>query len=248
MVTPRPGDGTVSIARALSKLGLCSRSEGERLVRAGRVRVDGKRIRDIAHRLNPERSKIEIDEAAVGESERLYVALNKPRGLVTTRSDPAGRATIYQCFEGGDLPFLAPVGRLDKASEGLLLLTNDSRWGARIIAPESGIEKVYHVQVQGVPSEATLAELAAGVQDEQSGEVLGAVRVALLRVGSRSSFWLEITLDEGKNRQIRRMLSTVGLEVKRLIRVSVGPLALGALAKGAWRHLTADEVRALAES
>ena len=248
MSNPRAGDGTVSIARALSKLGLCSRSEGERLVRTGRVSVDGRRIRDIAHRLNPERSKIEIDESAVGESERLYVALNKPRGLVTTRSDPAGRATIYQCFDGANLPFLAPVGRLDKASEGLLLLTNDSRWSARILEPESGVEKVYHVQVQGVPSEAILAQLAGGVVDEQSGEALGAVRVALLRVGSRSSFWLEITLDEGKNRQIRRMLSAVGLEVKRLIRVSVGPLALGALAKGAWRHLTVEEVQAIAAS
>lgn len=217
-------------------------------MRAGRVTVDGRRIRDIAYRLNPERSKIEIDESEVGESERIYLALNKPRGLVTTRSDPAGRATIYQCFEGAELPFLAPVGRLDKASEGLLLLTNDSRWSARILEPESGVEKVYHVQAQGVPSDAVLAELATGVVDEQSGEALGAVRVSLLRVGSRSSFWLEITLDEGKNRQIRRMLSAVDLEVKRLIRVSVGPLALGTLGKGAWRHLTADEVSALASA
>lgn len=246
MPTPRPGDGTVSIARALSKLGLCSRSEGERLVRAGRVKVDGKVVRDIAHRLNPGRAEIVIDESVVEESERLYIALNKPRGLVTTRSDPAGRATIYDCFAGTELPFLAPVGRLDKASEGLLLLTNDSRWGARILAPESTIEKIYHVQVRGVPSEAALAALAAGVVEQRTGESLGARSVALLRVGSRSSFWLEITLDEGKNRHIRRMLAVVGLDVLRLIRVSVGPLALGALAKGAWRHLTPDEVRALA--
>jgi 23S rRNA pseudouridine2605 synthase len=240
------GDGTVSIARALSKLGFCSRAEGERLVRAGRVRVSGAVVQDIAHRLDPERAHIEVDGAPIAAATKVHLALNKPRGLVTTRDDPAGRATIYECLAGADLPFVGPVGRLDKASEGLLLLTNDSQWGARITDPASAIEKVYHVQVKGLPTEDLLTRIHAGVTDPSTGDSLSAERVSILRVGSRSSFWLEVVLDEGKNRQIRRLLSGVGLEVMRLVRVSIGPLALGALAKGEWRHLTPAEVEALA--
>lgn len=245
MSDARRGDGTVSIARALSKLGVCSRSEGERLVRAGRVRVEGAVVEDIAHRLNPERSRIEVDGEPVGGITKVYVALNKPRGLVTTRDDPEGRATIYECLVGAALPFVAPVGRLDKASEGLLLLTNDSRWGARITDPASAIEKVYHVQVKGVPDDRLLARIGEGVIEPGTGESLMVRRVSLLRVGSRSSFWLELVIDEGKNRHLRRLLAVLGLEVRRLIRVSIGPLPLGALAKGEWRHLTAAEVKAL---
>src|SRR4051812_36560222 len=119
--------GKVSIARALSKLGHCSRSEGERLVRAGRVRVNGVTIREISFRVVPETDQIEVDGAVVRTHRHVYVALNKPRGLVTTRSDPDGRATVYDCLAGADLPVVGPVGRLDKASEGLLLLTNDTQ-------------------------------------------------------------------------------------------------------------------------
>ena len=240
-----PGDGTVSIARALSKLGVCSRSEGERLVRAGRVRVEGAVVTDIGHRLNPERAGIEVDGTLVGVISKVYLALNKPRGLVTTRDDPEGRATIYDCLGDAALPFVAPVGRLDKASEGLLLLTNDSRWGARIIDPASAIEKVYHVQVKGVPDDRVLARIGEGVVEPGTAESLTARRVSLLRVGSRSSFWLELVLDEGKHRHIRRLLAVLGLEVARLIRVSIGPLPLGSLAKGEWRHLTTAEVEGL---
>lgn len=237
--------GTVSIARGLSKLGLCSRSEGERLVRSGRVRVDGKVVRDIAFRLVPERSRIAIDDAPTERAVSIYLALNKPRGTVTTRRDPQGRPTVYDALSDDELPFVAPVGRLDQASEGLLLLTNDGKWGARLTDPASHVEKTYHVQVRGTPDDERLATLAAGVDEPSTGERLAATEVSLLRVGSRSSFWLTVVLDEGKNRQIRRMLAAVGWETLRLVRVAIGPLALGTLAKGAWRHLTPDEVRAL---
>ena len=237
--------GTVSIARGLSKLGVCSRAEGERLVLAGRVAVAGQVVRDIAFRVTPESDVIAIDGARVSRAGRVYIALNKPRGLVTTRDDPEGRATVYECLTDATLPFVAPVGRLDKASEGLLLLTNDSRWSARLLDPASHVDKTYHVQVRGQIDEATVARLAAGVMDERSGESLHAKRVSLLRVGSRSSAWLDIVLDEGKNRHIRRMLAASGIEVLRLVRVAIGPLALGTLAKGEWRMLTTDEVRAL---
>jgi 23S rRNA pseudouridine2605 synthase len=246
MSSPKyPTSATVSIARGLSKLGICSRSQGERLVESGRVRVNGKIVRDVAFRVVPERDLIEVDGAPVERAAPVYVALNKPRGLVTTRDDPQGRATIYECFAGAALPFLAPVGRLDKASEGLLLLTNDSRWAARLLDPASHVDKVYHVQVRGTAHEETIARIAAGVIDPETGDRLSVKKVSLLRTGSRSSAWLEITLDEGKNRHIRRLLAALDVEVLRLVRIAIGPLQLGKLAKGEWRLLTSDEVRAL---
>ncbi len=237
--------GTVSIARGLSKLGLCSRAEGERLVEAGRVTVNGSVIRDPGFRFRPETATIEIDGQRAGQVERVYLAVNKPRGLVTTRSDPQGRATIYDCLTDATLPFVGPVGRLDKASEGLLLLTNDTRWAAQLLDPAAHVDKTYHVQVRGLIDESTVQRVARGVREEGSGEQLDVKRVALLRVGSRSSGWLEIVLDEGRNRHIRRLLAVLGIEVLRLVRVAIGPLALGTLAKGEWRRLTAEEVRAL---
>ena len=239
------GAGTVSVARGLSKLGACSRTEGERLVEAGRVTVDGQVIRDLAFRVRPESAAIAIDGVPVGRAEPVYLALNKPRGLVTTRSDPRGRATIYECLADAALPFVGPVGRLDKASEGLLLLSNDTRWAAQLLDPASHVDKTYHVQVRGLVDASTVARVAAGVVDQRSGEALSVKRASLLRVGSRSSAWLEIVLDEGKNRHIRRLLAELDLEVLRLVRVAIGALALGTLAKGEWRLLTPDEVEAL---
>jgi 23S rRNA pseudouridine2605 synthase len=238
----------VSIARGLSKLGVCSRSEGERLVEAGRVRVNGTVVRDVSVRIVPERDAIEIDGKRVGRAERVYLALNKPRGLVTTRDDPKGRATIYDCLAGASLPFVAPVGRLDKASEGLLLLTNDSRWSAHLLDPASHVDKIYHAQLRGHADDSFIARVAAGVVEPETGELLAVKRVSLLRTGSRSSAWLEITLDEGKNRHIRRLFAASGIEVLRLVRVAIGPLTLGTLPKGEWRRLTDDEVRALSAS
>jgi 23S rRNA pseudouridine2605 synthase len=235
----------VSVARGLSKLGVCSRSEGERLVEAGRVRVNGTIVRDTSERIVPERDVIEVDGKRVGRAERVYLALNKPRGLVTTRNDPHDRATIYECLTGASLPFVAPVGRLDKASEGLLLLTNDSRWSSRLLDPRSHVDKVYHVQLRGLVDDSLIDRVANGVVEPQTGEALGVKRASLLRMGSRSSAWLEITLDEGKNRHLRRLFAALGIEVLRLVRVAIGPLALGELAKGEWRKLTEEEVRAL---
>ncbi|CAN5765051.1 pseudouridine synthase [soil metagenome] len=216
-----------------------------RLVENGRVRVNGHVVRDTSTRITPERDVIEVDGESIVRAERVYLALNKPRGLVTTRDDPQGRATIYQCLADATLPFVAPVGRLDKASEGLLLLTNDSRWSAKLLDPVSHVEKTYHVQVKGMVDADVVDRMAAGVTEQATGERLGVVRTSLLRVGSRSSAWVEIVLDEGRNRHIRRLLSELGIEVLRLMRISIGPLTLGTLPKGEWRMLTTDEVRAL---
>ena len=240
--------GMVSVTRALSKLGFCSRTQAERLVSDGKVRVNGKLVRDTALRVRPEQDVIEVEGARVTRVEHVYLMLNKPRGLVTTADDPQGRATIYECLRGAPLPFVAPVGRLDKASEGLLLLTNDSRWSARLLDPASHVDKVYHVQVRGDALDAVLTRVAAGVVERATGERLAVKAISLLRTGSRSGAWFEVTLDEGKNRQLRRIFAEVGVEVMRLVRVKIGSLALGDLAKGAWRPLTADEAQSLGTS
>jgi 23S rRNA pseudouridine2605 synthase len=236
----------VSIARALSKLGFCSRAQGERLVEAGKVRVNGALVRDRSARVVPERDLIEVDGSNVVHVEHVYVMLNKPRGLVTTANDPQGRETVYECLRDASLPFVAPVGRLDKASEGLLLLTNDSRWSSRLLDPASHVDKVYHVQVRGTDLTSIADRVAAGVVERATGERLDVKAISLLRTGSRSGAWFEVVLDEGKNRQLRRIFAGVGVEVLRVVRVAIGSLALGDLAKGAWRRLTADEAKALA--
>jgi len=247
---PKPGTaaprGTVSIARALSKLGFCSRAQGERLVDAGKVRVNGTLVRDRSARVTPERDLIEVDGGNVAHVEHVYLMLNKPRGLVTTANDPQGRETIYECLRGATVPFVAPVGRLDKASEGLLLLTNDSRWSSQLLDPASHVDKVYHVQVRGADLTSVADRVAAGIVERATGERLSVKSISLLRTGSRSGAWFEVVLDEGKNRQLRRIFAEVGVEVLRVVRIAIGPIRLGDLAKGAWRWLTADEAKALA--
>jgi 23S rRNA pseudouridine2605 synthase len=192
-----------------------------------------------------ERDRIAVNGSTIKAAENVYLMMNKLRGLVTTTSDEKGRDTVYSLFAdcAESLPWLAPVGRLDKASEGLLLLTNDSEWGARITAPESHLPKTYHVQIASIPPREVFESLERGVRADD-GELLQAVRCRLLRQGGKNC-WIEITLDEGRNRQIRRMMSALDIEVLRLVRVSIGPLHLGTLAKGAYRHLTPEEKDAL---
>lgn len=228
---------TVSLPRALSKLGYCSRTEALALIEAGRVTVDGRPARSASQRADLATAMIAVDGGAVSAQERIYLMLNKPRGLVTTRRDPQQRGTVYDCLPDG-LPFLSPVGRLDKASEGLLLLTNDTRWADRLLDPASGVTKTYHVKIDRAADEVLIAGLASPVED--AGERLSAASVRLLRSSVRSS-WIEIVLTEGRNRQVRRMVATQGANVLRLVRVAIGGITLGALAKGESRALTPHE-------
>ncbi|MGO4735600.1 pseudouridine synthase [Bosea sp. 2KB_26] len=231
--------GSVSLARALSKLGYCSRTQAEGLVLDRRVRVDGRLALNPSLRLDLARARISVDGETVSAERRVYLMVNKPRGALTTRTDPEGRATVYSCLDGLELPFVAPVGRLDKASEGLLLMSNDTRWAQRILDPASGVEKTYHVQIDMVPDTAMLARLRAGAVD--GDEALSTKAATLLRHGQRNA-WIEMVIDEGRNRQIRRIVEAAGARVLRLIRVGIGDLPLGDLPKGAVRALQPDEI------
>lgn len=233
-----PRTSSVGLARALSKLGFCSRAQAAQLIRAGKVRVNGVLRRDPETPVRLTEDRIEIDGQPVSASKQIYLVLNKPRGIVTTASDEKGRDTVYK-FLSADLPWVAPVGRLDKASEGLLLLTNDTEWAARITAPETHLDKTYQVQIAKIADAALMETVKNGIRTKD-GDLLRAKAASLLRQGERNS-WLEIILDEGKNRHIRRIMGALGIEVLRLIRVAIGPLALGDLPKSAVRALTPEE-------
>jgi 23S rRNA pseudouridine2605 synthase len=222
-------------------MGFCSRSKAAKLIREGRVQLNGATRRDPEAPVRLEQDRIKVDQNVVTTELRIYLMLNKPRGVITTASDEKGRQTVYSLLNE-KLPWVGPVGRLDKASEGLLLLTNDSVWAARISDPDSHVEKTYHVQVGAQPSEAMVDKLVRGVL--AGGELLRAKRARVLRSGEKNT-WLEIALDEGKNRQIRRMFEHLEIEILRLIRVAIGPLALGQLAKGKSRALATAEKVAL---
>jgi 23S rRNA pseudouridine2605 synthase len=230
------------LARAISKLGYCSRTRAAELIRAGKVRVNGGVLRDPETPVRIGKDRIEVEGQRLRAAEKIYLVMNKPRGIVTTAADEKERDTVYSLL-GEELPWIAPVGRLDKASEGLLLLTNDSEWAARVTAPETHLDKTYHVQIGKIGDAALLEAMKQGVRTKE-GETLRVKSTSLLRRGERNS-WLEIILDEGKNRHIRRMLEGLGVDVLRLIRVAIGPLVLGDLAKGGVRPLTAQDKLAL---
>ena len=239
-VAPRPIRH--GLARVLSKLGICSRTEAVGWIAAGRVSVEGRVTRDPEFPVVRGRQRIAVDGIDVTASERIHLMLNKPRGLVTSARDERDRETVYRCFDGAGLPWIAPVGRLDKASEGLLLFSNDPEWAARITDPRTGPHKTYHVQIDAIPQGDLLMRLCEGVPCD--GELLRARSATVLRAGGKNA-WLEIALDEGRNRQIRRLLAACDIGVLRLVRVAVGTLVLGDLPKGQWRRLGAGEIAAL---
>jgi 23S rRNA pseudouridine2605 synthase len=232
------------LARALSKLGHCSRSQAFGLIRAGHVRLNGRLVQDPEKSVLLGKDRIEVDGNKLGQADKLYLMLNKPRGVVTTARDEKGRKTVYSLLpDYSEKSWLAPVGRLDMASEGLILLTNDSAWGARIASPDAHIEKTYHVQIGAVARQELVDHLQKGVRTLE-GDFLAAKRASILRLGKKNS-WLEIVLHEGKNRHIRRLLSELGIDVLRLVRVAIGSVQLGDLLKGKSRPLTNEEKDAL---
>jgi len=228
----------VGLARGLSKLGYCSRSDAFDLIRAGQVQLNGRVIRNPQSPVRLEQDHIAVAGKAIAAAVPVYLMMNKPRGIVTTAADEKDRKTVYTLLEK-DSPWVAPVGRLDKASEGLLLLTNDSEWSARVLAPQTHLDKTYHVQIGVVAGQELLNRLQTGFA-VGDGARLQVKRARVLRGGEKNS-WLEMILDEGRNRHIRKMLDHLGIEVLRLVRVAIGPLVLGNLAKGTVRALSETE-------
>lgn len=231
----------VALCRVINRAGHCSRSAAEALVRAGRVRVDGRIQRDPELRIAAA-ARILIDGQPLTRVPPRTIAMNKPRGLVVSAADERGRDTVYRLLEGADLPHLGPVGRLDQASEGLLLLSNDTALAARLTDPATHLPKTYHVQIDQRIDATLLAALIAGREVE--GEWLAVADARLLREGGRNC-WLELTLTEGRNRHLRRLLGAFDLAVLRLVRVAIGRLPLGDLAKGQWRELEPAELALL---
>lgn len=231
-----------TLARALSKLGFASRKKAAELIIEGRISVNGKII------LNPDfwvvlnRDKIAADGALIKPSQKIYLALNKPRGVVATTSDEKGRDDITGLLDEKYKGSVMPVGRLDMASEGLILFTNDTDWGNKITSPQTHLKKIYHVQIDSIPTDDQFETLRSGV--ELDGKVAHFTDVEILRRGEKNC-WLAVTLTEGINRQIRRMLMSIGIETLRIIRVAIGSLELGNLQKGESRLLTNEEKKSL---
>jgi 23S rRNA pseudouridine2605 synthase len=236
--------GPLSLARALSKFGVCSRREAERWIEDGRVAVDGQVVRAPARRIDPRRDTITVDGVRAGDqTARVAIALHKPVGYITTRTDPGGRLTVYELLQDLD-PWVFPVGRLDKDTSGLLILTNDHRLGHRLTDPGHHVPKTYHARVRGVPGDEALRALAEGVP-LGDGTSSRPARVRALGSGREGGGWLEIVLTEGKNRQVRRMCAAVGHDVLELVRVAIGGLTLADLAPGEWRRLDAGDLAAV---
>jgi 23S rRNA pseudouridine2605 synthase len=241
-LTARRPRRTVALERALSKLGLASRTEARGLIAGGRVTVDGRSVRDPLQPVVPERVRITIDGEARAQAAPRTIVLHKPRGVVTTRRDPEGRSTVYDLVrEAG--PHLQAVGRLDLASSGLLLFTTDTRLAARLTDPANAVGRVYVVTVRGAVDDAAVTTLRRGMTIDGAP---ASPRAVTVRQRSGRETHLVVELDEGRNREIRRLFAAVGHEVTRLLRVSFGGVALGTLPAGRWRDLTAAERGVLA--
>jgi 23S rRNA pseudouridine2605 synthase len=241
--------GALSLARALSKFGVASRREAERLVLAGRVFVNDRAARDPRRWIDPGRDRVRVDGRPVSDqTPRVVLVLHKTVGCVTTRSDPGGRPTVYDVL--GDVGrWVFPVGRLDRDTSGLLVLTNDHRLGQKLTDPAAHVPKTYHARVAGIPTREALEALRDGVPLDGVPTRPAGVRVVGSARGPRpGSTWLEIVLTEGRNRQVRRMCAAVGHDVLELVRVRVGALGLGSLAPGEWRELEGRDVDMMLEA
>jgi pseudouridine synthase len=234
----------IRLQKILSSAGVASRRASEQMILEGRVTVNGDTVRELGTKADPQKDAIKVDGRRIKTVvHNRYIALYKPKGYVTTRSDPEGRRTVMDLIGEGD--YIYPVGRLDYDSEGLLLLTSDGDLAARLMHPRHEVDKTYEVIVAGEPDARALDKLKKGVFIEGGRTAPAHVHVGSTVKGARPTTKLTIVIHEGRNRQIRRMCSAVGLPVRELRRVRMGPIGLGRLKPGQWRDLTPDEVRRL---
>ena len=232
----------MTLDRVLSRYGLASRADARAAITGGRFKVNGKVVRDPDCWVRPGLDVLHLDGKRLKPRHKTYVLLYKPKGIITSHGDPDGRKTVYDCL-GGKLNWVAPVGRLDRDSSGLLLLSNDTEFANLLTDPNSCVPKTYMVKVSSILPEETLAVLQSGVEIGR-GERARPQTVRRLEDRGRHT-WLEVVLTEGKNREIRRMIEAVGFKVLKLVRARIGPLSLEGLAPGEWRHLKPGEIIAL---
>ena len=236
-----PPGGSQRLQKVLAAAGAGSRRQCEELILAGRVEVDRRVVVELGTRVEPGRQEIRLDGVALRRPRQVHYAIHKPAGVVSTNRDPSGRPRVIDLLPKSDLR-LYPVGRLDLNSEGLILVTNDGELANRLTHPRYGVEKTYRAVVAGHPAPEVLAQLRRGVRLAE-----GPARVARVKIAGKhkNNTILEMVLDEGRNRQIRRLLARVGHKVLRLVRIAVGPVRLANLAPGRFRRLTRQEVEAL---
>jgi pseudouridine synthase len=249
----------MTLDRVLSRFGIASRTVARQTILAGRMKVNGRTVRDPDTWVAPAQDRLQLDGQFLKPARKRYVLFYKPKGVITSHGDPDGRETIYKYFAGSAKPggklkpaqagsekWLAPVGRLDKDTSGLLLLTNDTKFAEFILNPESGIPRTYLVKTSGLLGDDVIARLAAGVEMKR-GDL--AAPVSVRRREDRGKYtWLEVVLTEGKNREVRRMIEAVGFKVLKLVRTHIGPLTLAGLEVGKWRELTHAEIGRLREA
>jgi 23S rRNA pseudouridine2605 synthase len=235
--------GPERLQKVLAAAGIGSRRKCEELISAGRVTVDGRTVSELGTKVDPDEAEIRIDGEPLPRTKRLYYMVNKPHGVVSTNRDPAGRPRVIDLLPSAERLFT--VGRLDLSSEGLILATNDGELANLLAHPRYGVEKTYHAQVVGVPEADVLDRLRQGVH---LAEGFAHAKRVSIKSHHKQSATLEIVLDEGRNREVRRLLARVGHKVVRLKRIALGPLRLGDLGPGEFRQLRREEVRALREA
>jgi 23S rRNA pseudouridine2605 synthase len=228
------------LQKILSRTGVASRRAAERLMAEGRVTVNGETVRELGTKADLATDDVRVDGVRVkAPREKVYLLLNKPKGVVTTRRDPEGRQTVMDLVP--HVAGLFPVGRLDVTTEGLILLTNDGDFAEHVAHPRYEVPRIYHAKVRGTPAPETLARLRRGVFVERQKLAVDQARV--LEAGNNS--WLELRLHEGKHHEVRRLLEAVGHPVSKLKRVGLGPLSVRGLQPGEFRSLTPGEIEAL---
>ena len=236
---------SMTLDRVLSRLGWASRTAAREAIRAGRLKVNGRVVRDPECWVQPERDAVQLDGQRLKPARKIYLLFYKPKGVITSHGDPSGRKTVYDFLSslGEEGKWVAPVGRLDKDTSGLLLLTNDTEFAGFVTSPESHVPKTYLVKASGLVSDEIITGLNAGVEMKR-GDF--AKPSSVRRVEDRGKYtWLEVVLTEGKNREVRRMIEAVGFKVLKLVRTRLGALTLAGLEVGKWRALTAAELNAL---